>query len=114
MRAHQINLLNGILQIHLPNLKCPETMKMQPKHNPVRHVFRWVTFVAYHSLVVFFVFLGFFHGGGKRSFVSNFLASTAEQYALLSLLGCIITSSSHHTSKIRLLRQILQKLKNVF
>ena len=50
MRAHQINLLNGILKMHLPSLKCPETTKMQPKHNAVRHVLRWVTFVAYHSL----------------------------------------------------------------
>ena len=51
MRAHQINLLTGIQKIQLPILKCPETRKMQPKHNAVRHVLRWVTFAAHHSLV---------------------------------------------------------------
>ena len=35
-------------------------------------------------------------------------------YALLSLSYCIITFSPHHTSKIRLLRRTLQKLKNQF
>ena len=38
-------------KIHLPSLKCPETMKMQPKHNAVCHILRWVTFVTHHSLV---------------------------------------------------------------
>ena len=51
MRAHQINLFTCILIIHLPSLKCPETMKMQPKHNAVCHVLRWVTFVTHQSLV---------------------------------------------------------------
>ena len=71
MRAHQINLLNGMLQIHLPNLKCPETTKMQPKHNPVRHVFRWVTFVAHHSLVVFLCFFGFFFMEEENALLSQ-------------------------------------------
>ena len=51
MRAQQVTLLTGILNIHLPTLKCPESMDMQPKHNDVCHGLRWVTFVAHHSLV---------------------------------------------------------------
>ena len=39
-----------LTETHLPSLKCPKTTKMQPKRNAVRHVVRWVTFVAHHSL----------------------------------------------------------------
>ena len=44
------------------------------------------------------------------SIVSNVWAFTAQQYALLFVL-CIIMSSSHHTSKIWLLRWNLHKSK---
>ena len=47
----EVDDFTGTLKMHLPGLKCPETTKMQPKHNAVRHVLRWATFIAHYSLV---------------------------------------------------------------
>ena len=62
-------------------------------------------FLVYKSALIYAVLC---------SFGSNVWAFTAQQYALLSLLRCILTSSSHHISKIGLQRRSLQKSKNQF